>query len=251
MTSCIECKTPTTEVNQPHIYYCFDRAWDQLFVPILNTPKIIKLREFITKEIYNRLSDAHYIVNFYSYTPEFLEKLSNSNNKLSLIDSKAWGKFSFRGDTPEDIAEYKLVTKDEYDDYKTIGHYLFLRECQLVSILTWTLCSTIWPLKKWIIVENDRHFFVMTEDDPYTIYDILWPALGIPASEVDTQNVKIYKSPLEFYVQCLYGLDPRKSEEELLKELKDELEILKNEERFSNRVKYELPVAIEFGKIFT
>lgn len=253
---CTDCKNNTNKLSShKQIYYCFGRAWNTLFVPILNTPQIIKLRRFIIEHILETLSIPEFMENGYKYNKEFLNELNelkSNDDKIDLIDSKAWGKFAFT-QSDEDIKTYNIVSLDKYDDYKSLGHYLYLHECQLVAVFIWTLCNSIWPLRPWIIVQNNEHAFVMCKDDPYTIYDILWSAIGIPANKIDLENIQIYDHPMQYYMQCRYGLDPNKSESELMEDIKvdaDENGGEYAEERFNNRIKYELPVVLAFKSIY-
>ena len=258
MTSCSVCKTPSLDIpaleskNKPIlIYYCFERAWEPLIVPILDSPVMLKLRKYILEHMLITLNIPEVVASGYKYDPKFLEELSLSKDKLALIDSKAWGKFSYT-ESEQDLKEFKIMAKDEYDDYKTLGHYLYNHECRLMAVFIWTVCKLVWPLKQWVIVDNGPHAFVMTGDDPHTVYDILW-ALGdnIPANSIDVSDLTIYESPMDFYIQCQYGLDPRKSKDELMQDLMKDYEVYKNEERLENRIKYELSEALAFKDIFS
>ena len=253
---CSDCKSNTTNsIKSKQVYYCFDRVWDILFVPILDKPQIVKLRQYIIEHILDTLSNPEFIENGYQYDQRFLndlQELKSHTDKIDFIDTQAWGKFAFT-QSEDDYSCYKLVSPDKYDDYKVLGHYFYLHECHLIAVLIWTLCSTIWPLRKWIIVDNGEHAFVMAKDDPYTIYDFIWNALGIAATDINIDDARIFDHPMQYYIQCEFGLDPNKSEDELIQDLK--IDAAKYEEdvsniRFDNRLSYELPKALAFKNIY-
>lgn len=258
--------------GKPKAYFNLASRWAEI-VPLLQRSECKAVKQFILQETLERVQCQNGNPPDFPITPReiedncwspgFLGKLvmATKEQRLALLDSIAWGKMAHcdkRNRDSQDYKEWLLVAKDEYDSPETMGHYLLLRECRLVALLVWTWCKLLWPAGTWFIVDTIAHTFVMRMGDPDTVYDILWPALGISASEIAFDSLtKVFKDPLDFYA-TVYDLHPGKTEAELLAQLRSEREYQlslgvtkqRADQRLDNRKNYELASVLRCKQAF-
>ena len=47
----------------------------------------------------------------------------------------------------------------------------------------------------------------MADDDPYTVYDILWQGIGTPASDINLNHAKFFRHPLDFFPHMVFSVE--------------------------------------------
>lgn len=176
-------------------YFDFRAVWTTRFVPILNHPKAQAAKITLLDHLWhdNLAEEEEAATTLYEThdgpidglrvrTPPSLiaqlRALPTSEERHRVMDTWPLGTFSITD--KDDDKDYAFVSQAKFADPNTLEHYLALHQCHELAPLVWTWCGLVWPDRKWQIIENDCHTFVMDAADPLTVYDILWQYLGIP-----------------------------------------------------------------------
>ena len=161
----------------PLIYYNFASVWERLITPILDHPYAQAISGFIVDEILEyvmvhlKLEESAVNLPWLTEIQKQLNVLGSRTEQRALVAKFGWGRFSPISDE-DDEKMYQRVAVETNDDRSKLGYYLYLHNCELLSMLIWTWCTVLWPKKDWVIVSSSSHDFVMEATDPYTVYDI-------------------------------------------------------------------------------
>lgn len=158
---------------------------------VLQDPHVKAIQRWTSRGIYNNLMDDSYVEKFYQWNLEWLELMRSLSEEdaITLISNTAWNKLSPIAypsrDDPigiEDYEEWKRISIDAFDDPYIIEHYVYMHRCYILALFIYFVVSTLFPDKKFLICDSNRHAFVIEEGVEDVIYDIFWwyLDLGLP-----------------------------------------------------------------------
>lgn len=189
-------------MNKDATFYDFKKDWNTLFVPILNSKPCLLAKYYIYNDIYQFIIDDNN--NTYGWDSSFRDTIKYSEitkeEKLTLISKHCMGKFSpCISEEEQQVELFNYVSNDDFDDENCLEYYFLVHQCQLLSLLIWTWCKTVWPEKKWLIADDGVHTFVVC-DKENLIYDILYQYIPFNfGSTINFDHIKYYSTPYEYY----------------------------------------------------
>jgi len=258
----LDVANPPKKLEVKYTYFPIHEYWDKLFVPILSNVKVVSVRDWILKGMRKDILEEG--PGTFNITKEFKDKLKtlDEDEGIKLLNEYGWGKFSYMEDVNmkytnqehydcnlRDYKEFVRVADNKYDNPQVLGHYLYYHQCYEIALLIFAWVKVVWSEKKWAIVKNDCHAFVINQDEPSVAYDILWQYLDVPASYICNNNSITYTDPVKYYAKTVYNLNSSKTDEELKKEaikFKEAIDVMPNN-KFWNSIKEQARIQLEKG----